>query len=74
MAARNLEVSLRQLDALSVRDWMEKMKAALDKAEQLTGYEVQEVTAEISVSPSLSIKFRKKNPPKSLGRGRTRKT
>jgi hypothetical protein len=58
MAKRSvLEVQFAELDNLSVDSWIDKMKSAIKKAENVSGYKVSEATLNISVSPSLSIKF-----------------
>lgn len=63
MAENPLQMNFVELNALSIADWIDSMKRAIDKVEKVTGYEMQEATVDISVTPSLSVKFGKKKPP-----------
>lgn len=65
MPKKVLQIQFAELDNLSVDEWIDKMKAAIKKAEGVSGYELSEATVNIALAPSLSIKFIKKKPSAS---------
>jgi len=55
-----LEMQLQDLDALSVRDWIEKAKAVIKKIEDEFDYKVKTLAVTVSANPSATVTFEKK--------------
>lgn len=55
-----LQIKLRDLDELSVGDWIEKAKTIMAKAENKFGYKVTEISVTVSVNPSATITLQPK--------------
>jgi hypothetical protein len=61
MSKSVFEMTFDEVEALSVGDWVEKIKEWLKKVEEaLEDYEVSSATLNIAAPPSASITFSKK--------------
>ena len=59
MANELKTITFGEMDAVSVADWIARVRKAIDEAERVIGFRLEEVTLELAAPPSATLKFKR---------------